>query len=155
MIAPDVLTQVLTETQLPGRWEHHYRTCDIYLDVGHNPAAAEFIRTRLQRKPIQGDTYLVIGVMADKDLAGIIEPLRDEIKRVLTVDLPTDRAAKAVDIAATIEALTHEKCYPYASVRDALAELDDIAQKGDRIIVMGSFFTVAAAHQALQLDLNQ
>ena len=97
--------------------------------------------------------------MADKDLTGMVTRLRPLVDAWYCCDLPTDRAAKAVQLQQAIEAdvqarplLTAPKATvtthadPMAALTAALAAADPT----DRIVVFGSFYTVGGVlHEGL------
>ena len=92
-------------------------------------------------------TYAVFGVMRDKDIAGIIHQLKNKIDHWCLTDLPLPRAASAEQIQSMLEPIVindkdHSiQCFknPAAAYAYALSK----AGENDRIVVFGSFLTVA------------
>ena len=95
-------------------------------------------------------TYAVFGAMADKDIAGVIKPLLNSVDFWYCSDLPTPRAASAKHISDKLEELGVAvkngedggvECFsdPASAYQKALSK----AGEGDRIVVFGSFYTVA------------
>jgi len=87
----------------------------------------------------------VFGAMADKDLRPMFERVNPMIDRWYFTDLPSPRAARALDLAAIWQGgntrsdtrhSTHPN--PVAALNAAVAA----ASPTDRIVVFGSFFTV-------------
>lgn len=78
---------------------------DIWLDGGHNPAAAEIIRTFLQHvDTVERPITLVIGMMGTKDAAGFMAPLTGLVSQVIAVPIPGEEGsapASALAAAAT------------------------------------------------------
>ncbi len=76
---------------------------DLWLDGGHNPAAAEVMRTFLQAvDPVERSITLVIGMMKTKDARGYLKPLAGLVNRVITVPIPdNDKAMTPATLAAT------------------------------------------------------
>jgi dihydrofolate synthase/folylpolyglutamate synthase len=92
-------------------------------------------------------------MLADKDAGGVFAALRDEIDAGWTCTPDSPRAQDAVALAALLRA--HAGRAPVSvqpDVSTALAEAQSAAHEGDRILVFGSFHTVAAVldHAATQ-----
>lgn len=139
--------------ELAGRAQlHHVGGTQVMLDVAHNPAAAALMAERLAKHPVRGKTLAVFAVMADKDAGGIFDALVPAIDGWYLGDLVnTPRAAKAATIAAQLQARAATHCVA-PSIDEALARAIQDAGDQDRILVVGSFFTVAAAMHYLQLS---
>ncbi|WGL17835.1 bifunctional tetrahydrofolate synthase/dihydrofolate synthase [Microbulbifer bruguierae] len=149
--------RVLENLRMPGRCQSlHWQGRELVLDVGHNPAAAEYLADWLRRNPVSGRTLALVAVMADKDLAGLVEPLESEIACWYPALLPGNaRAAGAEQLRAGLVAASVPEgqisgpAAPVAQqLKAALAQLE----AGDRLLVFGSFFTVA---EVLQLTREQ
>lgn len=69
----DAVRDGLAATRWPGRCERISEHPEVYIDVGHTPAAAATFRDALERlgRPIR----LVLGVSQNKDAAGIVRAL--------------------------------------------------------------------------------
>jgi dihydrofolate synthase/folylpolyglutamate synthase len=92
-------------------------------------------------------------MLADKDAAGVISALADEIDAWWACAPESPRARDAAALAAILH--DHARYAPVrvqADVNAALAEARGAASEGDRILVFGSFYTVAAVldHAATQ-----
>ncbi|WP_236995636.1 bifunctional tetrahydrofolate synthase/dihydrofolate synthase [Vreelandella populi] len=131
----------LAQVQLPGRMQWLGQWC---LDVGHNPHAAAYLAYRLPSPPEGGRQWALIGMLNDKDADGVIAALAPRITDWVCVTLDGERGRKADELAKRITA--QGGCVhccadsPEAGV-EALAPL---LAPNDRVLVTGSFFTVAA-----------
>jgi len=135
----------LTAAQVPGRFQRIACAPDVILDVAHNPEAARALATTLRDQPVAGRTLGVVGMLADKDAAGVFAALAGEIDAwwVCTPDSPRAREAAAL----AVELGPHANGAPIsiqADVNAALAAARSAAREGDRILAFGSFYTVAA-----------
>jgi dihydrofolate synthase/folylpolyglutamate synthase len=136
--------------ELPGRFQVLPGQPTVVLDVAHNPHAAATLGQGLDKMGYHPYTYAIFGAMADKDIAGVIKPLLSSIDFWYCTDLPTSRAASAATLS---EKLVEQgvmvangedggiECFPdpAAAYQKALSE----AGEGDRIVIFGSFYTVA------------
>lgn len=148
---PEDLPALVAGLQLSGRAQKIDRNDRHFLlDVAHNPAAAVMLAQRLQAEPCAGKTLCVVAMMKDKDRAGVFDALAPRVSAWYVADLPGNpRAATAGMLQADLQAL---QCpvQAFSTVAEALAQAEAAAAGEDRIVVMGSFFTVAAALSELQ-----
>ncbi len=138
----------LANVELPGRFQVLPGKPAVVLDVGHNPHAAAVLAQNLGGMGYFPYTYAVFGAMRDKDIAGVIAHLKGEIDHWCVTDLPTPRAASAQQLDDVLReagvadgpdssVTRHET--PALAFQDALKR----ASENDRIVVFGSFLTVA------------
>ncbi|HEX6723557.1 MAG TPA: bifunctional tetrahydrofolate synthase/dihydrofolate synthase [Burkholderiaceae bacterium] len=134
----------LALVELPGRFQIVPGQPVIVLDVAHNPQAAGALAASLDQMGFYPRTLAVFGVMADKDIAQVIAPLRPLVDAWFVTDLPLPRAAKAVDLARDIGAAPHAgtRVSTFATPSDALRAALAEATPADRIVAFGSFYTV-------------
>lgn len=149
-VSDKVITDTLPKVQLVGRFQYLHRHPDIILDVAHNPQAAESLFDNLMelRKnlPKQGRLIAVFSMLADKDIHAVVGVLLRIFNCWHIAQINHPRSVKLDDLArimrgcgVTTEVQTH------LSVELAMAEAYKSVTKNDKIIVFGSFFTVAAA----------
>jgi dihydrofolate synthase/folylpolyglutamate synthase len=151
-VSAQAVRQGLATVELPGRFQVLAGRPSVVLDVGHNPHAVAHLAANLDSMGFFPYTYAVFGMMADKDIAGTIAHLRGRVDHWLCVDLPGPRAARASELARYLheagivpgrgeDAERTISCH--ASPREALAVARERADENDRIVVFGSFLTVA------------
>jgi len=143
----------LATAQVPGRFQRIATAPDVILDVAHNPEAARALAATLRAQPVAGRTLAVVGMLADKDAAGVCAALSDEIAAWWTCTPASPRARDAAALAAELRVqVGGVPVSVQPDVNTALAEARSAAGEGDRILVFGSFYTVAAVldHAATQ-----
>ncbi|MBT9590421.1 MAG: bifunctional folylpolyglutamate synthase/dihydrofolate synthase, partial [Thiobacillus sp.] len=145
--------QGLAAAQAPGRFQRISRAPDVILDVAHNPEAARALAVTLREQAIPGRTLAVIGMLADKDADAVFSAIANEIDAWWTCTPDSPRAQTAATLAATLA--RHAGNAPVRVQPDVIVALDaarNAALEGDRILVFGSFYTVAAVldHAATQ-----
>jgi dihydrofolate synthase/folylpolyglutamate synthase len=137
----------LAAARWPGRMEHFPGPPRLLLDGAHNPAGAAALATELQRLVFRR-LFLVVGLMGDKDAAGILAPLLAVATDTITVAPALDRALAADDLATQIR-VSGFPCRVGGSVADGLALARSVAHEGDLVVVCGSLFVVGEARAAL------
>lgn len=141
------LRQALSNTRVAGRLDrrrvsYQGRRLELLLDVGHNPHAAVYLAGRLARSPLAGRRLAVFGLLADKDLQGVVNALASSIDAWAVAPLHSPRSRPASELAQALSA-TGVPVSVHESVRLALDAQCETAREGDEILVFGSFFCVA------------
>ncbi len=140
--------QGVATAKLAGRLQRFdLKGIPVIVDVGHNPQAARELAAWLRAEPVQGQTLAVFAALADKDVEGVADGLAGEVSRwfLAGLDGPGARGQSVDALAGKLSSSPAASGSRHASVREALeaARLD--AQADDRILVFGSFHTVAEA----------
>lgn len=139
----------LIELELPGRFQIVPGKPPIVLDVAHNPQAVGVLAANLGDTGFYANTHAVVGMLADKDIAGALAALNGKVARWYCATLVVPRGASAQTLAAVAGDLGGSvECFP--DVASAFAAARKAAGEDDRILAFGSFYTVAAAMRALK-----
>jgi dihydrofolate synthase/folylpolyglutamate synthase len=136
----------LGRTRWPGRLEQVAQDPRVLLDGAHNPAAALALAQALRRRPGNGRLFLVMGVMADKDVDTILARLLPLAQTVIFTQPRYFRAATPDDLARRAAAY-NLKTLKVPQVAAAVAQAQALAGPGDRIVVTGSLYTVGEAKE--------
>jgi dihydrofolate synthase/folylpolyglutamate synthase len=138
------IEQALRDLAVPGRFQVMPGPVETVLDVAHNPQSAEALARVLRARPAGGRTLAVFAALADKDIEGIVDPLVGLISGWALSAPRAERALSAADLAARVTPrLGGGAPGVHAGVRDAYAAARAEARPGDRVLVFGSFYTVA------------
>jgi dihydrofolate synthase/folylpolyglutamate synthase len=137
----------LVGIEWPGRFQVLPGRPVTVLDVAHNPQAARAFADNLGGMGFHPRTIAVFGIMSDKDIDAVIAPLIPRVDRWEVATLPPPRGSGAdalrqrLQDAGVAPGAVREYADPAAAYRAAREE----AAEADRIIVFGSFLTVASA----------
>ncbi|MGE8688500.1 MAG: bifunctional tetrahydrofolate synthase/dihydrofolate synthase [Achromobacter sp.] len=147
----------LLQASLPGRFQILPGQPAVILDVAHNPHAAAVLAQNLDNMGFHPYTHAVFGMLNDKDLAGVVAKLGTRIDYWYCAGLPGARGTAGEDLAAQVAAALppvpaggeSPGITAYADPAQAFAAARERAGENDRIVVFGSFLTVASVLQAL------
>ncbi|MDD5176867.1 MAG: bifunctional tetrahydrofolate synthase/dihydrofolate synthase [Sterolibacterium sp.] len=137
----------LREVELPGRFQVLPGRPTVILDVAHNPQAARALADNLDTQTVEvgfhAKTWAVFGMLRDKDIAAVVRALAGCITHWLPCSLSGIRAASAAELAPILvnQEIVPAQCF--GSAAEAFRYARDKADEDDRIVVFGSFQTVA------------
>ncbi|MBU0900526.1 bifunctional tetrahydrofolate synthase/dihydrofolate synthase [Pseudomonas sp. MIL19] len=156
---PEVISQALQQTRVAGRLDRRVlnwqgKSLTLLLDVGHNPHAAEYLAQRLANRPVPGKRLAVFGLLADKDLPGVVAPLLSEVASWAVAPLPIGRTRAAAELHAHLHS-RGVRVTAHADVQAALEAQCAQAVDGDEVLVFGSFYCVAEALDWLGRQANR
>jgi dihydrofolate synthase/folylpolyglutamate synthase len=145
-IDADAIAAGLRAASLAGRFQRiSIGAVEVILDVGHNPHAARWLSQRLLQTRAHGRTLAVFAMMADKDIAAVVDALKNCTDSWYVGALPENPRAASVDvIIEKLQSANASAITALPTVLDAYNAAFAQAQPGDRVVVFGSFFTVAA-----------
>ncbi|MDR3299651.1 MAG: bifunctional tetrahydrofolate synthase/dihydrofolate synthase [Candidatus Accumulibacter sp.] len=155
-VPPAAIGDGLRQVRLAGRFHRARERPALILDVAHNPQAVAALADNLDAMNAGGvfrRTLAVAGMLADKDIAGALRVLAGKIDVWLLAGLDAPRGAKAETLAAAVKANAlggQVRCFP--SPAEAFRQTVGLAEENDRIVVFGSFHTVAAVLREIGQD---
>ena len=168
----------LTQINLAGRFQQINTQPPVFVDVAHNPQAAQALSSQLKLTASdKGKTWAIVAMLADKDVAGVLEKLSADvdgwcfaglanIPRGLPVQalyeaLPEDFFVPAQpgiseqnrrELALNQCTMLSETVLLAEAVAQACEQVLSKIQPHDRIIIFGSFYTVAEAMNCFSVN---
>lgn len=143
------IRQGLAKVRWQGRIELIRQRPPVLIDGAHNPAAALALAKHLGKiSGLYKRILLIIGIMADKDLDGILRELLPMAAEVICTAAAYGRAASPKllsDRAASLGYSTRKA----ESVSEALGLAERLWCDGDIIVITGSFYTIGEAAEVL------
>jgi dihydrofolate synthase/folylpolyglutamate synthase len=134
----------LLQADNPGRFQVLPGRPAVILDVAHNPQAARALAASLAAMGEGGRTLAVFAMLKDKDISGVIAAVKSHVAHWYFSGLSGARGASVAQLAQAFEAASVTAATACDDVAAAYMQACDIAAENDRIVVFGSFFTVAA-----------
>lgn len=156
---PERITAALQATRVVGRLDRRLlswqgKKLTLLLDVGHNPHAADYLARLCIARPLRGKRLAVFGLLADKDLPGVVQALHGVIDDWAVVNLPTERSRPAAELKEALLTLGAQ-VESYPNVAAALQAQCAQAAPEDEILLFGSFYCVAQALEWLARNSAQ
>jgi dihydrofolate synthase/folylpolyglutamate synthase len=154
-VSQGAVRQGFALVDIPGRFQVLPGRPAVILDVAHNPHAAAVLARNLDSMGFFPYTHAVFGALQDKDIGGVLGHLRDKIDHWHLCTLGGPRGASAETLHAELiaqgfkpqEEGAERSVRLYESAQAAYQSARAAAGEGDRIVVFGSFLTVAGVMQ--------
>lgn len=159
-LTAEVIKSGIKNTEWHGRLEFISDNPPILIDGAHNPSASSVLADSLRNNFL--DTYrriiLIMGIMADKDIKGIMAPLLPLASEIIFTSPSYERAASPERLAECASSLgftnihiarTVEDAIGMATERSALSVQRSATKKPELIVITGSFYTIGEAKEVL------
>ncbi len=151
----DAVREGLAAARWQGRLELVNGDPPIILDGAHNPNAASALAAFISKQFIKHRVILIAGIMADKDITGILAPLLPLASDIIFTAPNYGRSAPAGLLAEHAASLGFGSTVA-PSISDAIASAKKISFSPPSklsapavILITGSFFTIGEAKELL------
>lgn len=149
-VPPAAWAQGITNAQVAGRLQRiDVAGVQVVLDVGHNPQAARALADAPGAQAHPGSTYAIYAALADKDVPGVVEAVAAQIDHWMLAGLAGARGQSAEALQQRLQGTAAAQAPCHRDVASALRAVLAAAKPGDRVLVFGSFHTVADALHVL------
>ena len=146
-ITEEQLKRGVSTASLTGRMQHIERDETHYwLDVAHNPEAAELLQQRV--KELSGSKILVLGMLADKDCQQVIQLLEPVFDQIYLVSLNVPRGQTAGQLESMFSDTSNVQTG--TDVHAVIESIKRLNIAAENVIIAGSFYTVADALTVLK-----
>jgi dihydrofolate synthase / folylpolyglutamate synthase len=144
-----VLTQhyahAAKQVMIAGRQQWLNTPVPIIVDVAHNPQAVSLLAMKLKKHAIKGRVHAIFSGLNDKNLDGLMEPMRALVDVWYLTCLDGERGTDASRLKLTYERVMKQPASGvFEEPKKAYLAATCAAKLGDVIIVYGSFLLVSA-----------
>ncbi len=144
-VGEEAIRSGLETAHIPGRFQRIHGELETILDVAHNPDAATTLAENLAHTPCSGRTLALFSALSDKDIPGMVERIGGQIDHWYLTPLEGARAASAEELMDGLRegGVAASQFTHYPSLTEAWQVVRASATPADRVVVFGSFLTVA------------
>lgn len=125
--------QKLRHGPLVATWQSHG---EVWLDGGHNAHAATILADWVKRQP--APVLMLLGLMARKDAAAFLKPLRGTVQEIGCIAIPGDEACHTPQILAETATALGFSAVAYGSTSEALQAWK--RYKAATVLIAGSLY---------------
>ncbi|POH67533.1 dihydrofolate synthase [Cryobacterium zongtaii] len=147
-LVEDILVEGLATATSPGRLQLVGIEPTVLVDAAHNPHGALALSAALESYFDFDEIVVVVGILADKDAAGIIEALRPAVTRFHVTQSHSERAIPVDDLADLVaEHVGDADTFRFGDLAQALDAARGWAQDAPKraVLVAGSITLVGDA----------
>lgn len=150
-ISQAVIGCALQEVTLNGRFERISGAFEVVLDVAHNADGSRRLAAALESQVAVGQTWCLLGVLADKDARNMLDALAGVVDHWVLVSPDSPRALPLDELERLAQSRSTAVSYEVADSVEVGYELvrQHLTLK-DRLVVTGSFYTVGQIKAVLQ-----
>jgi dihydrofolate synthase/folylpolyglutamate synthase len=151
-VSMQAIREGLMAVEWPGRFQILPGQPMVILDVAHNPHAAGALAENLSNIGYAPYTHAVLGMLGDKDVAGVVKLLDGKVDFWHLASLPGPRGLTAAALADIVrESGVKGAVTTHDNPAQAYLSAKERAGESDRILVFGSFLTVADVMHVLKV----
>jgi len=148
-VSQQAVRQGLLNVELAGRFQVLPGRPAVILDVAHNPHATAVLAKNLDSMGFYPRTLAVLGMLRDKDAAGVIDKVADRIDHWYLGGTAGPRGLSGQALADILHGRRPEAAVEsFDDIGAAYDAAHRAAAADDRIVVFGSFLTVADVMRA-------
>lgn len=151
-VSMEAVRRGLVEVTLSARFQMIPGKPMLILDVAHNPHAARSLAKTLAALPPSSKTYAVCAMLKDKDMAGVVAAMSEQVDVWLIAGIDAPRGASADELGRVVDDAQAGQSTRFDTVTAALHHAYNQAGENDRIVTFGSFYTVAEVMRARGLN---
>ncbi|TAG45017.1 MAG: bifunctional tetrahydrofolate synthase/dihydrofolate synthase [Betaproteobacteria bacterium] len=146
-VSQSAIKSGLLSVEWPGRFQVLPGRPTVVLDVAHNEHAAIALERALSDMAYFPTTHAVFSMLKDKDVSAVIAAVKHRVDCWYVAPLPGARGSAVEPMLEALRAagVKDVQIQSFSDVSFAYAAAQKKAEEADRIIVFGSFLTVAAA----------
>jgi dihydrofolate synthase/folylpolyglutamate synthase len=147
-LAEDVVNEGFATVTSPGRLQLVGIEPTVLVDAAHNPGGADVLAVAITEYFTFDKVVAVIGVLADKDVEGIVRALEPVVTEFVVTDAPSERAIDADSLAAIVVGIVgRDRVTVEPEFRRAMEVARDSADEAERgaVLVTGSITLVGEA----------
>ncbi|WP_233201756.1 folylpolyglutamate synthase/dihydrofolate synthase family protein [Cryobacterium sp. Y11] len=155
----DLLAEGLATATSPGRLQLIGIEPTVLVDAAHNPHGATALAAALEAYFDFDEIAVVVGILADKDAAGIVAALAPQVDRFYVTEPHSERATRMDDLADSIAAWTSDEVtFRFDDLAGALESAREWAGEAPKravlvtgsIVLVGEAITLAAAGEWME-----
>lgn len=153
-ISQEVLIKSLKEVTWKGRLE--VLDCNPYtvIDGAHNLQGIQTLRENIKKYFKYKDLYLILGILADKDVKQMISIIAPIAKKVYAVTPHSNRAELSEDLRNEIINY-NSNCIAFNSYEDAYLAARRDSKREDLILASGSLYMIGDMRKVIIKTLNK
>ena len=124
-----------------GRLEIMSNSPYVVIDGAHNIQGITQLNKNINKYFEYKDMYLILGILADKDVEDMVKVITPKAKKVFTVTPNSMRAETAEELMNEVKKY-NESCEAYNDYKNAFEDALKLCKKDDLLLISGSLYMI-------------
>ncbi len=140
-INKEIIKSAICNVKWMGRLEVLNNNPTVVIDGAHNIQGIKVLTENVQKYFEYNDLYLILGILADKDVKEMVSTIAPIAKKIYAVTPHSDRAELAKDLKEEVVKV-NKNCEYYNEYNEALNAVMKEASEDDLILASGSLYMI-------------
>lgn len=133
--------KALSEVRWNGRLEVMSNEPYVVIDGAHNIQGIMQLDKNIRKYFEYDDLYLILGILADKDVDHMVKVITPQAKKVFTVTPNSIRAETAEELMGAVKKYNQD-CQAYSDYKNAFEDTLKLCKKDDLLLISGSLYMI-------------
>ena len=135
------IVKSLATVRWNGRLEIMSNSPYVVIDGAHNIQGITQLDKNIKKYFEYKDMYLILGILADKDVEDMVKVITPKAKKVFTVTPNSMRAETAEELLEEVKKY-NESCEAYNDYKNAFEDALKLCKKDDLLLISGSLYMI-------------
>lgn len=137
----EIIVKSLATVRWNGRLEIMSNSPYVVIDGAHNIQGITQLDKNIKKYFEYKDMYLILGILADKDVEHMVKVITPKAKKVFTVTPNSMRAETAEELMNEVKKY-NESCEAYNDYKNAFEDALKLCKKDDLLLISGSLYMI-------------
>ncbi len=151
-INKEIIKSAICNVKWMGRLEVLNNNPTVVIDGAHNIQGIKVLTENIQKYFEYKDLYLILGILADKDVKEMVSTIAPIAKKIYAVTPHSDRAELAKDLKEEVVKV-NKNCEYYNEYNEALNAVMKEAKEEDLILASGSLYMIGDMRKLIRKNI--
>lgn len=140
-LSNESIIKALSEVRWNGRLEVMSNEPCVVIDGAHNIQGITQLDKNIKKYFKYDDLYLILGILADKDVDHMVKVITPQAKKVFTVTPNSIRAETSEELMGVVKKYNQD-CQVYSDYKNAFEDALKLCKKDDLLLISGSLYMI-------------
>lgn len=140
-LSKESIIKALSEVRWNGRLEVMSNEPCVVIDGAHNIQGITQLDKNIKKYFKYDDLYLILGILADKDVDHMVKVITPQAKKVFTVTPNSIRAETSEELMGVVKKYNQD-CQDYSDYKNAFEDALKLCKKDDLLLISGSLYMI-------------
>lgn len=140
-LSKESIIKALSEVRWNGRLEVMSNEPCVVIDGAHNIQGITQLDKNIKKYFKYDDLYLILGILADKDVDHMVKVITPQAKKVFTVTPNSIRAETSEELMGVVKKYNQD-CQAYSDYKNTFEDALKLCKKDDLLLISGSLYMI-------------